>query len=350
MKKALLFLVLFLFFGGVAFAGGYFFSKEIPFSFNASPSDSPKISPSEIASLSPIPSPTPETSEVQENWWNLPRELSDEELKNFLTEDFLELRQEGSPSERLGFDAQIYKIGNWEGSPVYLFNFTEEAMDGISFMTYFSLDQNENILFFEEKTIEPTYTSVNGEVIPMKWSDIFLEDISFVENSPILKELEPAPENIFLKGTSLVLEPYFSGIESDENIQKELSEKKMESVKREDWEGAKGILFYNSTQANWKLFNPDGTYSIYSLIPSFSFINEELSVPEITWNDGTKANEEYNYTDRGGCGSINSASVITKNRIFLLLLKMEKLIPLALTQKKILLQQEKPRVERLFTN
>ncbi len=53
---------------------------------------------------------------------------------------------------------------------------------------------------------------------------------------------------------------------------------------------------------------PDGTVRIYS--PLISFYDEKHHVPNVTWNDGSANSTEYVYTDKGGCGSRNYASVV----------------------------------------
>lgn len=53
---------------------------------------------------------------------------------------------------------------------------------------------------------------------------------------------------------------------------------------------------------------PDGSKIIYALKPNFVGDNR---VPQIVWNDGTANQQEYAYTDIGGCGSENYAAVVT---------------------------------------
>ncbi|MSU55283.1 MAG: hypothetical protein EXS46_01955 [Candidatus Taylorbacteria bacterium] len=53
---------------------------------------------------------------------------------------------------------------------------------------------------------------------------------------------------------------------------------------------------------------PDGTIRVYSL--DIAFYDKNHHVPQITWNNGEINTSEYIYTDAGGCGARNLASVI----------------------------------------
>ncbi len=61
-------------------------------------------------------------------------------------------------------------------------------------------------------------------------------------------------------------------------------------------------------QNGFYLKAPDGTLRTYSL--DINFYDKNHSLPQITWNDGTANTAEYVNTDRGGCGSMNYASVV----------------------------------------
>jgi len=69
----------------------------------------------------------------------------------------------------------------------------------------------------------------------------------------------------------------------------------------------------NAQTANKSLSNgfylkaPDGTTRVYSL--DVNFYDKDHNIPDVTWNNGLKNVDEYTYTDRGGCGSSNYASV-----------------------------------------
>jgi len=57
---------------------------------------------------------------------------------------------------------------------------------------------------------------------------------------------------------------------------------------------------------------PDGTVGIYALEPDFL---AENYAPQITWNDGSRNEDDYSWTESSGCGSSNYASVISSEEI-----------------------------------
>lgn len=52
---------------------------------------------------------------------------------------------------------------------------------------------------------------------------------------------------------------------------------------------------------------PDSTFRLYQYVPSFM---STQNVPAVTWSDNKKNTTRYDYTDIGGCGSRNYASVM----------------------------------------
>ena len=74
----------------------------------------------------------------------------------------------------------------------------------------------------------------------------------------------------------------------------------------EDW-----YVGYSPNQEGFYLQAPDGTFRVYSMdFPSWW--NKNTHATAVTWNDGTQNTAEYVGEDRGGCGSVNYASVMTK--------------------------------------
>lgn len=54
---------------------------------------------------------------------------------------------------------------------------------------------------------------------------------------------------------------------------------------------------------------PDGTTRTYSL--QLNFLSTDGLTPQITWNDGTKNQNAYNFADISGCGNTNYISVVS---------------------------------------
>ena len=68
---------------------------------------------------------------------------------------------------------------------------------------------------------------------------------------------------------------------------------------------------------------PDSSTIFYTLKPDFV---DQFNIPAVTWNNKSKNVEEYNYTDVGGCGSRNLASISRT-------IKMEELVQTGINSK-----------------
>ncbi len=75
-------------------------------------------------------------------------------------------------------------------------------------------------------------------------------------------------------------------------------------------DAAHGPLYTSTSTGAFYFVSPDGFTIIYTLQPDFFTHKENVSVPAITWNDGTVNTSEYGYTTRGGCGSSDFLSVV----------------------------------------
>lgn len=74
-----------------------------------------------------------------------------------------------------------------------------------------------------------------------------------------------------------------------------------------------------STRNGFYLKAPDGTVRVYKLrpdiIPQSTDAYGLSGVPTITWSDGSKNSDTYNFTAHGGCGSINYINVVTPSLV-----------------------------------
>lgn len=75
-----------------------------------------------------------------------------------------------------------------------------------------------------------------------------------------------------------------------------------------------GDVYTSTSTAGFYLFGPHRLYlASYSIVPNFFPANS--SVPQITWQDGTKNKDEYTVAHLGGCGFANFATVVSTSTI-----------------------------------
>lgn len=67
------------------------------------------------------------------------------------------------------------------------------------------------------------------------------------------------------------------------------------------------VGYYGSVNA-FALEMPDGTFAYYGL--AIPFMNKKTSVPSITWNDGQKNAVAFSSTTLGGCGALDTVSIV----------------------------------------
>jgi len=128
------------------------------------------------------------------------------------------------------------------------------------------------------------------------------------DNQLVIPELSP-PETITLQSTSglkISIKKTFANV---------LKENAVLGEKIASFEPYGDLSFEGKIEANSEkkptsgiyLSLKDGTFQIYELVPSI--LRDQI--PSLTWTGGVKNKNEYSYTDIGGCGSKNLASVIT---------------------------------------
>lgn len=110
---------------------------------------------------------------------------------------------------------------------------------------------------------------------------------------------------------TLKLDSYANAIFSTDGLIKIFTDAKYGDVYTTDQNSdlATGIFSENG----FYLEAPDGTAKVYSLQIDF-FDNDTNQIPQITWSDGTKNHEKYTFSDIGGCGPQNYASVVTDSQ------------------------------------
>lgn len=140
--------------------------------------------------------------------------------------------------------------------------------------------------------------------------DFFDRDKFSLDNTSIFLDLI-FPEKITYNGNNFSLEgdnlnePFFYETYNLSNLKTVFIDPKLGNVytdfpNKKPKEDIKQNGFY--------LKAPDGTIRTYSL--DINFYDKDHNIPQITWNEGLINITEYIYTDIGGCGSKNYASVM----------------------------------------
>ncbi len=193
-----------------------------------------------------------------------------------------------------------YKIGRfangkYEGATLY---FVDEPCDGMCFNdTYYYLVKKDNNLAILSKHSSLSYVPMSPSVPEIGIdNDYLISDLNY----PF--EL-PSPQGPVLEKINFSFHPFCAVGKVKLFTDINLGDVYIDAVTGADNRQARNGFY---------LKGPDGFEQDYQLKPNFIGTN---NVPLITWNDGKKNTQEYNFTDRTGCGSYNYISVVSGKEI-----------------------------------